>query len=104
MFFRSICCVKWAKFLSVEYKLRTGVNQDSVLAPVLFDVYINDAIVNCNRSRLGCIPVYADDIIAVCRTRHNLQLILNMIEHELHWLNLDLNLNKSCVLTIGRKI
>ena len=37
------------------------------------------------------------------QTRHNLQLMFNIIEAELFWLNLDLNLGKSCVLVIGPK-
>ena len=101
--FSSSCRVRWDSFLSAEFTLRTGLNQGSVLAPALFSVYVNDIMINCNKSCLGYILLYADDIIAVCRTRHNLQLLFNIIEAELFWLNLDLNLGKSCVLTIGPK-
>jgi hypothetical protein len=93
--------VKWRFNLSDSYLLRRGVNQGSVLAPILFAICINDVIRLCNSTGLGIILVYADDILLLTRTLHNLQRLFDVVQTELDWLNLELNASKSCWMRIG---
>lgn len=93
--------VKWAGCSSFRYGFRTGVNQGSVLAPALFALLINDLIVLCNNSDLGIVLVYADDILLIARTRRNLQEMFVLVQRELAWLNLCLNVDKCCCMRVG---
>ena len=57
----------------------------------------------CNDSGLGVILVYADDIILITRSCSNLQRLLDIVQHELFYLNLVLNAQKCCCLRIGSR-
>ena len=100
---RSSSRVKWKSLLSDTFTLRTGVNQGSVLAPVLFAILINDVIIKCNRADIGLILVYADDIMLIARSVHALQELFDVVQRELNWLNLELNYAKCCALRIGHR-
>ena len=101
--FHSESCVKWCNCLSFYYSFRTGVNQGSVLAPALFALFMNDLIIKCNKSDLGMILVYADDILLITRTRRNLQEMFDMVQFELVWLNLCLNVDKCVSMHVGAR-
>ena len=66
---RATSCVKWHGAYSAPYSLRTGVRQDSVLAPALFAIYINDVARVCSHSSYGFAILYADDILLLSRSR-----------------------------------
>ena len=50
------------------FHLRTGVAQGSVLAPILFAIFVDDMLTKCNGTDLGTIIVYADDILIVTKS------------------------------------
>ena len=79
------------------------MRQGSVLAPVLFAVYIDDVIKLCVDSGLGEIVVYADDILLIARSVYGLQSLFNIVERYLLALDLTLNCSKSYAMRVGRR-
>jgi hypothetical protein len=61
-------CVKWDNFLSDLFALAVGIRQGSVLAPLLFSVYVNDIISCCTACGYGEVLIYADDILLISRS------------------------------------
>ena len=96
-------CVKWRGCYSPTFKLSVGIRQGSVLAPILFSVYVNDILRDTAGLRYGEIIMYADDILIIVRSVSGLQYVLNIIETELSRLDLRLNGAKSECLRIGAR-
>jgi hypothetical protein len=93
--------VKWCGLFSDTFVLRTGVNQGSVLAPMLFALFINDVIIKCNLTNFGLILIYADDILLISRGCYNLQRLFDIVQYELLHINLELNSSKCVYMRIG---
>lgn len=76
----------------------------------LLHVYINDLIVNLVKANLGCCIgslcicclFYADDIILLAGSLHNLQLMWDICNTEMKFLDLKFNVAKSHVLRFGK--
>ncbi|XP_075985859.1 uncharacterized protein LOC142982988 [Anticarsia gemmatalis] len=51
--------VKWANSLSNEYRLECGVRQGGLSSPKLFNLYVNELIVELSSAKLGC---WIDDV------------------------------------------
>jgi hypothetical protein len=78
-----------------------GVRQGSVLSPFLFALYLNDVMVNrvCNFSSFAIL--YADDILLISSSVCELQRIFTVCERELTWLDMTINVKKSCCIRVG---
>jgi hypothetical protein len=96
-------CVKWRGVTSEFFSVMTGVMQGSCLAPILFAIYIDEIIVACNKSQLGYILVYADDMLIIARSITALQELVDLVNFGLTNLALTLNVSKSFCLRIGQR-
>jgi len=94
-------CVKWFNVYSPSFKISFGVRQGSVLSPFLFAVYLDDLVDRRIDGRFCYIVLYADDILLISSTVRELQILLNTCERELKWLDMAINVNKSCCMRIG---
>jgi len=101
MLFDSCSCVKWENIRSDFFTVMFGVRQDSVLAPFLFAVFLNELSDTCNLDRNRFIVVYADDILLISPSVVNLDNLIRFCERELSWLDNGNQLQKSCCLRIG---
>lgn len=119
-FIRVIACwysklyssVVWNSFLSTEFRVRAGVRQGGILSPILFNLYVDDLIVNlkvngdgCHvGSRfLGCV-LYADDLLLLSPSVIGLQKMLDIcsIYGTVH--NIQFNPNKTVSVAIGKRM
>jgi len=94
-------CIRWRESTSHFFQIKLGVRQGSVLSPFLFAVYVNEII---GRYRIGqgtFIVLYADDILLISVSICELQNLLFRCEQELQWLNMSINVKKSCCMRIG---
>ena len=58
-------CVKWFDAWSISFKINFGVRQDSVLAPYLFALYLDDLPKLCSPEQSCFVILYADDILLI---------------------------------------
>jgi hypothetical protein len=100
---KSLSCVKWYGICSSFFPVLAGVMQGSCLAPTFFAIYINDVLVQCNRSGLGFILVYADDILLISRSVFSLQTLVDVVANGLSKLGLLLNVAKSHCIRVGQR-
>ena len=94
-------CVKWFNTFSLTFKICLGVRQGSVLSPNLFAVYLDDLADRKSNGRFSYIILYADDILLLSSSLCELQNLLHACECELKWLDMTINVNKSCCIRIG---
>jgi len=78
-----------------------GVRQGCVLSQFLFTVYVNDLIDGRYNGRHSFIILYADEILILTSSLTELQRLLHICETELTWLDMSINVSKSCCLRIG---
>jgi hypothetical protein len=87
--------------LSRSFKIGFGVRQGSVLSPFLFAIYINDVVKHLALRQKLFIVLYADDILLLAPSVTELQRLLNACEQELLWLDMCINVKKSCCIRVG---
>jgi len=94
--------VKWKSLWSGCFNLSFGVRQGSVLATLLFAVYINDIAELFNFQHGVHVVVYADDIMLVTSSVSVLQKTLDVCQRELENLDMVINAKKTFCLRVGR--
>lgn len=97
----SCSCIKWFNCFSCFFKIAYGVRQGSVLSPVLFAVYLDNLVDRRVNGRHWYVILYADDILLLTSSVCIMQRLLHACERELIWLDMTINVKKSCCLRIG---
>ena len=101
--------VRWGSFVSSTFQIFAGDRQGGVLSPSLYAVFIDSVISKLRAAGLGtrigqfffsCL-LYADDILLVSHSLHELQAMLDLCAKEAADLDFTLNAKKSVVLRIG---
>ncbi|KAL0851461.1 hypothetical protein ABMA28_007258 [Loxostege sticticalis] len=95
--------VKWSNKLSEAYRLECGVRQGGLSSPKLFNLYVNDLIVELSSMRVGCkvggVSVnnisYADDMVLLSPTARAIGEMLNVCENFAMTHGLVYNVKKS---------
>lgn len=93
---------QWVTIGDEKVELKYGVAQGSVLAPFLFNVYLEETINSSPQlsqmARRGDLKAYADDILAQLDSAAEALAILSVFDKvEQHW-NLKLNKKKCEIL------
>ncbi|XP_039749996.1 uncharacterized protein LOC120626498 [Pararge aegeria] len=81
-------CVRWGREFSEPYRLECGVRQGGLTSPKLFNLYVNDLIVELSKKPVGCwidgICVnnlsYADDMVLLGPTAGSIRELLKVCE------------------------
>ena len=81
------CCIKINEMLTDWFNTESGVLQGDTLSPTLFNIFVNDLILDVNSLDKGIyfgenrvtILLYADDIAVMSDSAENLQIILDKI-------------------------
>jgi len=94
-------CIKWKSITSTFFRFDFGVRQGSVLSPFMFALYINDIVNYLHFRQRFFIVLYADDILILAPTVTELQRLLFECERVLAWLDMRINVKKSCCLRAG---
>ncbi len=108
-FEKSFSCVRWDRHNSEQFALLAGTRQGGVLSPLLFSIYIDDILIKLDESNCGCVInnisfnsfLYADDMVLLSLSLRDMMIMLDVCRRELAWLDMSLNLKKSCAVRIG---
>ena len=82
------------------------IRQGGVMSPFLFAIYLDDVVSRVCTHVCGSvlsIVLYADDIIILSPSVQVLQELLVACENELSYLDMALNVKKSCCMRIGQR-
>ncbi len=94
------------------FKINKGVKQGGVLSPFLFNIYIDDLIIEINRNDYGCyldqfkttILGYFDDLILMASSLSHMQFLLDKCQKYSEKWNIKFNANKSIAINAGFKM
>ena len=106
-FFNNVqSCIKLHGNITDWFSVNTGLKQDCIISPLLFNIYINDLIDAVKALNVGidigsekvCILLYADDVVFLCENEDDLQEMLYALESWCYSNKINVNLEKSKIV------
>lgn len=105
-----IICVKWGDYVSNVFTATNGVKQGGVLSPILFNVYLDQLLIDLQQSKVGCrighlytgVFAYADDVILLAPTVFALTKMLKIARLFSKDYMITFNMTKSGFMVFGR--
>ena len=102
-------CVRWGSSLSEAFSVKNGVKQGGCLSPLLFNVYLNDLLIQIRKLRTGChlaglpanVIAYADDVVLLSPTRQGLQTLVDTAQNFAQNMDIRFNVKKSVAMCIA---
>lgn len=103
--------VKWSNALSEPYKLKCGVRQGGLTSPRIFNIYVNNLLVELSSTHVGCHVdgvslnnlSYADDMVLLSPTIGGIRKLLTICERYAEQHGLKYNPTKSELLVFKGK-
>ena len=107
----STCSVLWNGKPSRTIHINQGVKQGGVLSPFLYNLYVNDLLVDLENSGLGArvgdiftgAPMYADDLALIASSPEELQGMLDIVQTYAQKWRYSLHPGKSKVMVFGSR-
>ena len=107
---KSSSIVKWNNVFSNSVSTKSGIRQEGILSPVLFNIYVDQVFYALKQSDLGChigstyvgYIAYADDIIVMSASFSDLQNMINIYYNEGAKLDILVNPKKSVLFKVGK--
>ena len=93
--------------LSDEFPINRGVRQGCPLSPILFNLFINDILLNCDNYGIEikkskcCGGLFADDIVLISPTKSSLKKLLNHVNNWAKINEMSFGINKCATMTIN---
>ena len=83
--------------------INKGVLQGGILSPVLFNIYINDLIIELKQKGASDVCAYADDIAVICQGRSKLEEIIETTKNWCALNKIGMNNSKSGIMKIKKR-
>ena len=89
--------------------MKSGTRQGGVCSPALFAVFVNDILIQLDKSGLGCFIdhyclnsfMFADDLVLLTISISDLNDMIAICKAELDWLDMRVNVLKSDCIRVG---
>lgn len=104
--------VKWENTLSSEFSVTRGTKQGSILSPALFNIFINDLLVELSETRHGArfgesvinSFAYADDVTLISPIISGLQNLINVCNAYADKWRFKFGINKTHCMILNGKV
>ena len=110
MYVNEVVQIKWNDSLSNKCKISNGVKQGGCVSPSLFNIYLNNLILNLRNSSIGCkhgseymgVCRYADDLSLLCPSFTGIKEMLSICEKYARKYDILFNTTKSQLLYFSK--
>ena len=111
-YIRQELCINWDNYKSQYFTVSNGVKQGGVLSPILFTLYIDDLLIQLQKSNLGCnfngiyagVLGYADDLTLLSPSLHALNRMIHICENYAKEYDIAFNAKKTMCIKYGENV